>query len=483
MVNLPELLGKAGLFFHVIAEPLPWLRPLPLAIFVVSVFIYFSTNNRRLQNGIILGLGGFIAWYVSIIFFAQLFIYAAIQSFLAIQIHKSSSPIVRKVLVAISIIAGIGIIVFLRSQSIQGEVILLLAPLHLPGLPQTPVLNFFIIAVPIFSMLTLTADAYYDKIRPAPSFWRAMIFSTFFSRYNALPVERARDFLPRFSEVRKWNAKMAEEGVITILQGLVKFALSNGFVQLIVKLNGSESTGLSLLLVFWLMAIQIWLEFSGGVDLTIGFARIMGIKVAPNFDAPFLSTNVADFWRRWNMGFTAWLGEEIFTRISFATRKWGYLGTGAACFLTYLASALGHSASADGLLWGGVWGSIFLIYFIYRNKVRKFAKNHNNPKWLTILSWFVTSHIVILIWGLLEYKSFHELSDHFLRLFSGPVFNLRDSHVNWVTLGLAIVAAVYLHNKPHFSKDEFWIAKLKLWEKIPAILLMILCIIIYTPVG
>jgi D-alanyl-lipoteichoic acid acyltransferase DltB (MBOAT superfamily) len=195
---------------------------------------------------------------------------------------------------------------------------------------------------------------------------------------------------------------------------------------------------------------------SGVVDILRGLAKLMGIGLPEIFDAPFLSTNISEFWRRWNMPIMKWLYEESFSRISFALRKWGIVGIAIACMLTFVGSGIAHGLNLSMLLWGVSQVVPFLIHLETRNKLRKWSKNHGNPRWIAFSGWFVTIHVIILSWAFIGTGSVRESISMLKALLHGPIWPAWGGEIHWLQILTACGFGLALQFIPHFKGGDTW---------------------------
>lgn len=443
--------------FH-LSEVFFWLHPRPLLVLLLAAVLYYGLPVRRVQNAILFALGAIFAIALSKLFFVQLFGLAAVESFLAIAIHQASGRRARIGLFAASVALNVGVLVFLLSIDLQLWVQAALSGLGIPGWPTVPRADFFIGSISAFSMFTLQSDAFSRRFKERPGFWSSMVFSTIFYRFVGLPVQRARDVLANLAVERRFDRRVVEVGIWLVFQGCVKQFLANRLGERIEAVESGALSGPTQFAVYWLFAVQSWTAISSIIDIASGLSHTFGLPIAANFDAPFLATNIADFWRRWHTGFTNWLGEEIFSKVSFALRRWGSLGLGAACFATFAGSALGHSINSNALLWGASWGFLFWAYFENRNRIAKFSRKRGHPAWFKFAGWFFTAQFIVVSWGVLRCGNISESMVHLRNLFRPGGCAARIGDILGPAEMVAVAGAVFLHTAPHFLGGDRWLA-------------------------
>lgn len=262
------------------------------------------------------------------------------------------------------------------------------------------------LAVPIgisyytFKLLSYLIDVYWEKVRAEEHFIAFAAYVAFFPQILSGPIQRARDFLPQIKAVDVVAPEYLSSGLRLILFGLFKklVVADNlaGYVDPIFE-NPAQATWAGAILGSYLFALQLYADFSGLADIAIGLGRLFGIETPPNFNQPFLAANIQDFWRRWHITLSSWLGDYVFTPVRMRLRAWGDLGLSVALTVNMMAIGLWHGARLSYLVFGAI-NSVYLVVsaLTLRRRNRAF-KNH--PQLSRLRRFFgplVTFHMVVV---------------------------------------------------------------------------------------
>ncbi|MCH5279926.1 MAG: MBOAT family protein [Lachnospiraceae bacterium] len=213
-----------------------------------------------------------------------------------------------------------------------------------------------------FQALSYTMDVYRDEIYAEKNFFKYALFVSFFPQLVAGPIERSKNLLKQLSIPKKFSFEEAREGLLLILWGFfLKIVLADRIAIFVDTVYGDYITwsGYYLILATMLFAVQIYCDFSGYSTIAMGTAKILRISLMENFDAPYLSTSVADFWRRWHISLTSWFKDYLYIPLG-GSRK-GKLRKYVNKMIVFLVSGLWHGASISFIVWGGLNGIYQII--------------------------------------------------------------------------------------------------------------------------
>ena len=167
-----------------------------------------------------------------------------------------------------------------------------------------------------FQSLSYTLDVWNGRLTPEPSFRKFALFVTFFPQLVAGPIVRASEFLPQLHVRPRLNPTHIEEGLFRIFKGLVKKVVLGDWIAAqftdAIFTSPEAYTSAEILLALYAFTLQIYADFSGYSDIAIGVARLMGFELPENFDRPYQSRNLGEFWRRWHMTLSTWLRDYLF---------------------------------------------------------------------------------------------------------------------------------------------------------------------------
>jgi len=217
------------------------------------------------------------------------------------------------------------------------------------------------IIVPLgISYYTLQGLGYLINIKmgwekPETNFSHFLLYITFFPKFLSGPVERSNHFLPQLKEERIFDSVLVASGLRIALFGyLKKVAIANQMAPFVVNTFTSLDTvdGSSLLLLVIILPLYIYFDFSGYTDIAIGFAKMFGIDLLPNFNRPFFAESVTAFWKRFHISLASWFGDYIFRQTVFKRRKWGIYASMYAVFITWVLFGIWHGAGWNFMLLG-----------------------------------------------------------------------------------------------------------------------------------
>lgn len=227
-----------------------------------------------------------------------------------------------------------------------------------------------------FQTLSYSIDVYRRKLQPTRNFIAFSAFVSFFPQLVAGPIERASALLPQISQRRIFDHELATSGIRLILWGMFKKVMIADTCAVYVDdifSNYSAYPGPTLVLGALLFSFQIYGDFSGYSDIAIGSARLFGIRLMTNFKAPYLSRDIAEFWRRWHISLSGWFRDYLY--IPLGGSKAGKKKAVRNTFLIFIVSGFWHGANWTFLVWGGLHALLFLPLLL-ANKNRRYSTNH-----------------------------------------------------------------------------------------------------------
>lgn len=208
-----------------------------------------------------------------------------------------------------------------------------------------------------FQALGYTMDVYRGRIYAEKSFSRYALFVSFFPQLVAGPIERSGNLLKQLAVLRRFRYESAREGLLLMLWGFfLKIVLADRIAIFVDTVYGDCNAygGWYIVVATMLFAVQIYCDFAGYSTIAMGAAGILGIRLTENFDAPYLSTSIAGFWRRWHISLTSWFTDYLYIPLG-GSRK-GTFRKYRNKMIVFLASGLWHGARFSYIAWGGVNG-------------------------------------------------------------------------------------------------------------------------------
>lgn len=265
----------------------------------------------------------------------------------------------RRILLAASICANLGLLgVFKYYNFFVGNFQHLMASV---GWQVSDVTLEIILPVGIsfytFQTLSYTIDVYRKQLEPTDNLLDYLAFVSFFPQLVAGPIERASRLLPQFEAKRVFNQTAARDGCRLILWGLFKKLVVADRLSIFVNEYYADphASGSHLALATVFFAFQIYCDFSAYSDIAIGSARLFNIRLMRNFNYPYFSKNLTEFWHRWHISLSTWFRDYVY--IPLGGSRVGAFRRVLNVMITFLVSGLWHGAAWRFLFWGGVHGA------------------------------------------------------------------------------------------------------------------------------
>ena len=309
---------------------------------------------------------------------------------------------------------------------------------------QRPTLRLILplgISFYIFLSISYIVDVYRKKLVPPKNISDVLLTLSFFPIILAGPIEKPIELLPQIQRKRVFDSGLAVDGLRQILWGLLsKIVIADfcaGIVDSIFN-TYSLASGSTLLLGVILFAIQIYADFAGYSNIAIGVAKLFGFRIIKNFNYPYFSKNISDFWRRWHISLMNWFRDYIFLPLAYFVSKkikreqLFFLKTDLFIYITgiivtWFLTGLWHGANLTFILWGMIHG-FFLILYQLSKKPRKFLFKKtgitSNSLWVILPGWLYTMGIVLLAWVFFRAADTHEAFSYLGRIFSPSLISL-----------------------------------------------------------
>ena len=453
-----------------------------LFLFLGFTFIYSLLGKADTLRILFVTLFSYYFYYKSSGFFFWLLALVTVSDyFIAKAIAKVGERAYAKWLVGLSLIIDLGLLVFFKYTNFLGETIcafLNYIGVYLPSslidshtfdVVWQPRDIFLPVGISFFTFqsLSYTIDVYRKNIQPLNRLLDYAFYVSFFPQLVAGPIVRARDFIPQIRRSLLVTDKMFGTGVFFIIAGLFKKAvisdyISINFVERIFDQPDLYS-GLENLLAVYGYTLQIYCDFSGYSDMAIGIALLLGFEFPKNFDGPYKSASITEFWRRWHISLSSWLKDYLY--ISLGGNRHGKFRQYFNLLMTMLLGGLWHGASLNFILWGGLHG-IFLCLDKMWHSVCSFlsplaylpSKKNPHPKknWLvTMVGGLLTFHLVAACWVLFRAPSFEIAEQVFHQIFNKfqPQIFLQWC-ISYATVASLMLLGYLLHFMPQSLSES-----------------------------
>ncbi|NGX83041.1 MBOAT family O-acyltransferase [Aequorivita sp. KMM 9714] len=247
-----------------------------------------------------------------------------------------------------------------------------------------------------FQTLSYTIDIYRDRIKPTKDRLSFFTFVAFFPQLVAGPIERASHLLPQFFKTYNFDYKAFKSGLLLMAFGLFKKMVIADRLAIVVNEvygNPTGHSGQDLIIATVFFAFQIYCDFSGYSDIAIGISRMLGFNLMKNFDTPYFSTSITEFWRRWHISLSTWFRDYVY--IPLGGSRNGDYRTYFNLFVVFVVSGLWHGAAINFVIWGAIHGVIIVVEKALSNTALKVNRKPLIP---SVFFKFFTFGIVCFAW-------------------------------------------------------------------------------------
>lgn len=370
------------------------------AAFLPIVFtIYWAIGRRRVraQNFfLIVASYVFYGWW-DWRFLSLIFISSLVDYMVGLGLAATEQERRRKLLLMVSLVVNLGFLGFFKYFNFFVDSFVDL--LTMAGLQAHPTTLRIVLPVGIsfytFQTLSYSIDIYRRKIEPTRDPVAFFAFVSFFPQLVAGPIERAKSLLPQFLEPRRFDGRLARDGLRQMLWGFFKkMVIADNMAGHVDRIfaDYTQFDGLTLVLGAFFFTIQVYGDFSGYSDIAIGASRLFGFSLMRNFAFPYFSRDFAEFWRRWHISLSTWFRDYLFiplggSRCSRARRIFNIV-------VTFTVSGLWHGADWTYVFWGFLNG-LYYIPLMLTDRQKKYtdipAQGRLLPKfgeWMAMLGTF-----------------------------------------------------------------------------------------------
>ena len=247
-----------------------------------------------------------------------------------------------------------------------------------------------------FQTVAYIVDVYRKNITASRNIISFTAFISFFPQLVAGPIERAKDLLTQFGESRRFDAARATDGLRQMLWGFFKKIVVADTCAVLVNPVFSDyayADGGTLAYAAILFTIQIYGDFSAYSDIAVGTAKLLGIRLSRNFDNPYFSSSIPEFWRRWHISLMSWFRDYVY--IPLGGNRKGKFRQLLNVSIVFLTSGLWHGANWTFVAWGGYNGLLFLPSVMFKKSFAKVNAWTDSLKALKVMKIIVTFALVV----------------------------------------------------------------------------------------
>lgn len=368
-----------------------------LWLFAAFIVVYLLLQRRTTARLMFVTLFSYYFYYKSSgTYFFLLAVVTVSDFLLALLMEHTVTRWKRKLWVVVSLCVNLGLLCYFKYTNF-----LLECWASLTG-GSFSMLDIFLpvgISFFTFQSLSYTIDVYRREIKPLTNLLDYAFYVSFFPQLVAGPIVRARDFIPQIRRPLFVSDEMFGRGIFLIMSGLFKKAvisdyISVNFVERIFD-NPTLYSGVENLMGVYGYALQIYCDFSGYSDMAIGIALLLGFHFNINFDSPYKSASVTEFWRRWHISLSSWLRDYLY--ISLGGNRKGKVRQYVNLIITMFLGGLWHGASWNFVLWGVLHGVALAVHKFWMSLTgrKKGEQSHGIRRFFGVV---VTFHFVCFCW-------------------------------------------------------------------------------------
>ena len=324
-----------------------------------------------------------------------------------------------------------------------------------------------------FQALSYSIDVYRKQIEPTHDIVAFTAFLSFFPQLVAGPIERATNLLPQFQRKRTFDYAQAVDGMRQILWGLFKkIVVADNCATYVDQVFGDigAHSGSTLLLAAVLFTFQIYGDFSGYSDIAIGTAKLFDIKLMRNFNVPYFSRDIAEFWRRWHISLTTWFRDYVYIplggsrpalpvrlevkgeRLKARYTKWIAVRN---TFIIFLLSGFWHGANWTFVLWGAYHALLF-VPLLLMGKNRRYRED--DQTWRDIPRMLLTFVLVLIGWVLFRSPDMASCIAYLARIYQTGIWSmpLVENALHLAVTGIAILVMLTMEWRRQLP-NRWWI--------------------------
>ncbi len=338
---------------------------LAFIVFFILVFVlYWSIPSKyvRIQNILLLIASyvfyGWWDWrFLSLILFSTI-----VDYFLGLKIYNAKAK--AKTYLVLSICTNLGLLGIFKYFNFFIESWVELWKIFGYDMPIST-LNIILpvgISFYTFQTMSYSIDIYRKELKPTRDFISFATFVSLFPQLVAGPIERASNLIHQIEEKRYWTHKRLQDGIFQISIGFFrKVVVADSIGALIDTIYNSPDVhnSSSILMAVILYSFQIYFDFSGYSDIAIGTAKLLGFDFKQNFNLPYFSSSITEFWRRWHISLSSWLRDYLY--IPLGGNRKGVLLQYRNLFITMLLGGLWHGSSWNFVIWGSIHGILLAV--------------------------------------------------------------------------------------------------------------------------
>ena len=483
--DLLEAVGNinADMLLHQLAydpkSPMIFSSGIFLWLFAGFIVVYAMLNRRDTARIAFVTLFSYYFYYKSSgVYFFLLAVVTCSDYFIGRSIYETRSKSGRKWLVTLSLLVDLSLLGYFKYTNFFGHIWA-----DLSGNVFHDMDIFLPVGISFFSFqsLSYTIDIYRGKIKPLDRLLDYAFYVSFFPQLVAGPIVRASDFIPQIRKPLYVSREMLGMGFWFVVIGLFKKAVLSDYISVNfverVFADPSLYSGIENLMGVYGYALQIYCDFSGYSDMAIGIALLLGFKFNINFNSPYKSASITEFWRRWHISLSSWLRDYIY--ISLGGNRKGKVRQYLNLLITMFLGGLWHGASWNFVVWGCVHGVALCLHKAWRTLLGH-AKHYRSRGVRKCFAIVLTFHVVCFSWLFFAGTSFEASVAMLTQIFTNFQPQLITQFVaGYPAVTALMVAGFVLHFLPTrwSERTTVRVAVAPLWVHALLLVLMIVWVV------
>ncbi|MDR1887376.1 MAG: MBOAT family protein [Prevotellaceae bacterium] len=428
-----------------------------LFLFLAFLFVYIKLRKENSYRIVYVILFSYYFYYKSSGIYFLIMMFVTVWDFFAArEMHFTENRAKRKLLMALSITANLGMLCYFKYTNFFYEMYC-----GLTGHDFSPFDIFLPVGISFFTFqsMSYTIDVYRKQLTPLDNIRDFAFYISFFPQLVAGPIVRAKDFIPQIRKPLFVDNEMFGRGIFLIIAGLFKKAVLSDYISVNftdrIFDNPNLYSGIENLFGLYGYALQIYCDFSGYSDMAIGIALLLGFRFNINFDSPYQSASITEFWRRWHISLSSWLRDYLY--ISLGGNRRGKIRTYINLIITMLLGGLWHGPSLRFICWGAIHGVGLAIHKWLMGLFPGMKSSGSKMKPVgRVLGTVFTFHFVCFSWIFFRAETFETATSMLKQIFTffHPEIFV-DLVKGYTTVFVAMIVGFVLHFTPKSMENKF----------------------------
>ena len=447
-------------------------------VFFPLVFALFWAINKwnvLTRNIFLLAASYFFYGYWDYRFLALILSSSLVDFTIGILLHKTTKASARKGLLAFSVIFNIGLLGYCKYLNFFIENFV--SALSSVGIEQDISTLQIILPVGIsfytFQTLSYTIDVYRKNIEPERNLVTFLTFVSFFPQLVAGPIERASNLLGQFRRKSEFNYSNGTEALRQILYGLIKKVIIADNCAIYANQAFANHDDLSspyLILGAVFFAFQIYGDFSGYSDIARGVAKLLGFELMKNFNFPYFSKSIGEFWHRWHISLSTWFRDYIYIPLGGSRgSRWKTIRN---IFIIFLVSGFWHGANWTFIIWGAVHAILFIPSIFFKKPADKSASGF---RYIDIVKMLYTFSLVCLTWIFFRADSMQHALSYLSGIFSIETFQYNGFYFKFLPVLTVFILWEWFNRNSEYGWKLLPKSKVVRWF----VYLFLICLILF----